>query len=71
MSGGHGHVDHSGNKGVALLISVLALVLAFPQIAMWLPEALEDAPGLAAPAAPDSDTGARETLEAGDTVKSE
>jgi tripartite ATP-independent transporter DctM subunit len=49
----------------------VALVLAFPQIAMWLPEALEDAPGLAAPAAPDSDTGARETLEAGDTVKSE
>src|SRR5258706_6164536 len=31
MSGGHGHVDHSGNKGVALLISVLALVLAFSE----------------------------------------
>src|SRR5258706_1607952 len=30
MSGGHGHVDH-GNKGVALLISVLALVLAFSE----------------------------------------
>src|SRR2546423_11789941 len=28
---GHGHVDHGGNKGVALLISVLALVLAFTQ----------------------------------------
>ncbi|MGE5641113.1 MAG: DUF4337 domain-containing protein [Clostridia bacterium] len=31
MSGGHGHVDHHGNKGVALLISVLALVLAFSE----------------------------------------
>src|SRR5262245_46586048 len=31
MSGGHGHVDHSGSKGVALLISVLALVLAFSE----------------------------------------
>jgi plasmid stabilization system protein ParE len=31
MSGGHGHVDHEGNKGVALLISVLALVLAFSE----------------------------------------
>jgi uncharacterized protein DUF4337 len=30
MSGGHGHVDH-GNKGVALLIAVLALVLAFSE----------------------------------------
>jgi plasmid stabilization system protein ParE len=28
---GHGHVDHAGNKGVALLISVLALVLAFSE----------------------------------------
>ncbi len=31
MSGGHGHVDHGNNKGVALLISVLALVLAFSE----------------------------------------
>ena len=32
MSGGHGHVDHhGGNKGIALLISVLALVLAFSE----------------------------------------
>jgi len=32
MSGGHGHVDaHGGNKGVALLIAVLALVLAFSE----------------------------------------
>ena len=31
MSGGHGHVDHVSNKGVALLISVLALVLAFAE----------------------------------------
>jgi hypothetical protein len=28
---GHGHADHDGNKGVALLISVLALVLAFSE----------------------------------------
>jgi len=28
---GHGHDDHSGNKKVALLISVLALVLAFSE----------------------------------------
>ena len=31
MSGAHGHGDHGGNKGVALLISVLALVLAFSE----------------------------------------
>lgn len=31
MSGGHGHADAGGNKGVALLISVLALVLAFSE----------------------------------------
>jgi plasmid stabilization system protein ParE len=31
MSAGHGHVEHGGNKGVALLISVLALVLAFSE----------------------------------------
>src|SRR5262249_8930552 len=33
MSSGHGHVDShgGGNKGVALLISVLALVLAFSE----------------------------------------
>ena len=32
MSAGHGHVDaHGGNKRVALLISVLALVLAFSE----------------------------------------
>jgi hypothetical protein len=31
MSGGHGHVEHGGNKRVALLISVLALVLAFSE----------------------------------------
>src|SRR3954466_15528306 len=31
MSGGHGHADHGDNKGVALLISVLALVLAFSE----------------------------------------
>jgi uncharacterized protein (DUF2267 family) len=31
MSGGHGHVDHGSNKGIALLISVLALVLALSE----------------------------------------
>ena len=31
MSGGHGHVDHGGNKAIALLISVLALVLALSE----------------------------------------
>jgi len=31
MSGGHGHADSGGNKGIALLISVLALVLAFSE----------------------------------------
>jgi hypothetical protein len=31
MSGGHGHADHGGNKGIALLISVLALVLALSE----------------------------------------
>ncbi len=31
MSGGHGHVDHNSSKGVALLISVLALVLALSE----------------------------------------
>lgn len=32
MSAGHGHVDaHGSNKGVALLIAVLALVLAFAE----------------------------------------
>ena len=31
MSGDHGHVDHVDNKGVALLISMLALVLAFAE----------------------------------------
>ena len=32
MSGGHGHADHGGGtKGIALLISVLALVLAFSE----------------------------------------
>ena len=31
MSGGHGHVEHGSNKGIALLISVLALVLALSE----------------------------------------
>jgi len=32
MSGAHGHVEHGGNKGIALLISVLALVLAISEM---------------------------------------
>ena len=47
-------------------VIAVVLVLAFPQIAMWLPEALEDKPGQAAPARPESDAGARNTLEGGD-----
>src|SRR5947199_10519010 len=31
MSAGHGPNEHGGNKGVALLISILALVLAFSE----------------------------------------
>jgi hypothetical protein len=31
MSGGHGVDTHGGNKGVALLIAILALVLAFSE----------------------------------------
>ena len=31
MSGAHGHADSGGNKGIALLISVLALVLEFSE----------------------------------------
>jgi hypothetical protein len=31
MSAGHGHGEHHGNKGIALLISMLALVLAFSE----------------------------------------
>ena len=31
MAHGHGHGEHGGNKGVALLISILALVLAFAE----------------------------------------
>jgi len=34
MSGGHGHAGgehHGGNKGIALLIALLALVLAFAE----------------------------------------
>ena len=31
MAHGHGHAEHGGNKGVALVISVLALILAFAE----------------------------------------
>lgn len=44
-------------------VLAVALVLAFPQIAMWLPGALEDAPRMAAPV---NDGEARDALELGD-----
>jgi hypothetical protein len=31
MAGGHAHVDHHSNRGIALLIAILALVLAFSE----------------------------------------
>jgi tripartite ATP-independent transporter DctM subunit len=51
-------------------VIAVALVLIFPQIAMWLPEALQDEPGLAAPAAPESDQDAQNQLEKGDRPES-
>jgi tripartite ATP-independent transporter DctM subunit len=44
----------------------VVLVLVFPQIAMWLPDVLEDKPGMAAPPIPEGDAGAQQTLEQGD-----
>lgn len=50
MSGGHGHGEHHGNKGIALLISIPALVwisctlgllgIAFCVIGFWFPTAV-------------------------------
>ena len=49
----------------------VALVLAFPKIAMWLPDALEDKPGMQTPLTPgeagDADR-ARDELESGDSM---
>jgi tripartite ATP-independent transporter DctM subunit len=50
----------------------VALVLLFPAIAMWLPNALEDEPGMQTPLNPaeaGTDDAARDTLERGDEVK--
>jgi TRAP-type mannitol/chloroaromatic compound transport system permease large subunit len=47
----------------------VALVLAFPQIAMWLPEALQDAPSSVSVPAGTDDAYERDTLEAGDVMK--
>jgi tripartite ATP-independent transporter DctM subunit len=47
----------------------VALVLVFPQIAMWLPDALEDKPGMQAPLTSDEagvEDKARDDLESGD-----
>lgn len=50
----------------------VALVLAFPGIATWLPEALEDKPGASQPAFDgDSSADERNVLEAGDTMAPE
>jgi tripartite ATP-independent transporter DctM subunit len=48
-------------------VIAVVLVLAFPQIAMWLPQALEDKPTSAAPAGTD-DVEERDALEKGDTT---
>jgi hypothetical protein len=47
----------------------VALVLAFPQIAMWLPEALQDAPPSVMIPAGTDDQVERDALEAGDVMK--
>ena len=47
----------------------VALVLAFPQIAMWLPQALEDAPPEVVVPAGSEDKVERDALEAGDEMK--
>jgi tripartite ATP-independent transporter DctM subunit len=52
----------------------VALVLVFPGIAMWLPNALKEQPGSAKALSPTDATtedSARESLESGDTLKSE
>ena len=50
-------------------VAAVALVLAFPQIAMWLPQALEDAPPAVVIPAGTDDALERNSLEAGDEMK--
>jgi TRAP-type mannitol/chloroaromatic compound transport system permease large subunit len=47
-------------------VIAVSLVLAFPQIAMWLPEALQDAPPEVVTPAGSEDRIERDALEAGD-----
>src|SRR3954470_6705316 len=65
-------------KGMADFIVIqciaVALVLLFPAIAMWLPNALEDEPGMQTPldaGEAGTDDAARDTLESGDRMKGE
>jgi hypothetical protein len=46
----------------------VALVLIFPQIAMWFPEWLQEGDRLATPALPGGDPQDGASLEAGDTL---
>jgi tripartite ATP-independent transporter DctM subunit len=50
-------------------VIAVALVLAFPQIAMWLPNALQDAPPEVVMPAGSEDKVERDALEAGDQMK--
>ena len=50
-------------------VAAVALVLAFPQIAMWLPNALQDAPPEVVLPAGSEDGVERDALEAGDEMK--
>lgn len=46
----------------------VVLVLVFPSIAMWLPEALQAEPAMAVPPLPDGDALTPQSLEAGDSI---
>jgi tripartite ATP-independent transporter DctM subunit len=52
-------------------VIAVALVLAFPQIAMWLPNALQEAPSANMVPAGTDDAVERDGLEAGDVMKSD
>jgi hypothetical protein len=52
-------------------VIAVALVLAFPQIAMWLPNALQEAPSANMVPAGTDDAVERDGLEAGDVMKPE
>ena len=54
---------------MGIQVICVALVLAFPQIAMWLPQALEDAPPQTVVPAGTEDAAERDGLEAGDEMK--